>query len=113
MALKFRLKGLAETFIENLRCPKCGHDGGEEGDQKFRTDHTRVTFDGIVVVIECEVCGQIFVPPGQRCGIIDPQKLRLAVEKDSDKTGQPVCPSIKEVILDVERLNAVRNSDVH
>lgn len=113
MGLKFRLKGLAETFVDRIVCPKCGHDGGEDGDQGFKTDHTRVTYDGIVVVIECGTCGSIFVPDGQRHGIIDSAKLRQAVQKDSLKTGQPICSSIKEVRIDVERLNAERNDEIN
>jgi phosphate/sulfate permease len=35
MGLKFRLKGLAETFIDKLKCPGCGNNGGEEGDNGF------------------------------------------------------------------------------
>jgi ribosomal protein S27E len=113
MGLKFRLKGLAETFIDQVKCPCCGHDGGEEGDQGFRTDLTRVTYEGIVVVISCELCGNIFVPDGQRHGIINTQKLRLAVERDSIKTGQPLYSDRNSVRLDVERLNAERGSGVH
>ena len=113
MSLKFRLKGLAETFIDDIRCPCCGHDGEEDGDQGFRTELTRVTFEGIVVVIFCEVCSYVFVPVGQRFGIINPQKLRLAVEKDSVNTGQPVYQGMKEVVLEVERLNAEREESVH
>lgn len=113
MPLKFRLKGLAETFIDRLTCPCCGHDGGEEGDKDFSTDLTRVTYDGIIVVIRCGICGFIFVPDGQRLGVINPRKLRSAVERDSQNTGQPVFPSLKAVRLDVERLNAARNQEIH
>ncbi|MCC6954451.1 MAG: hypothetical protein IT290_10060 [Deltaproteobacteria bacterium] len=113
MALKFRLKGLAETFVERIHCPHCGHDGGSEGDSGFRTDYTRVTYNGIVVVIECEQCGEIFVPTDQRCGIINSEQLRDAVERDSVKTGGPVFQNLKDVHLDVERLNAIRNSEIH
>ena len=113
MGLKFRLKGLAETFIECIHCPRCNHDGGEEGDQGFKTDHTRVTYDGIVVVIECGVCGEIFVPDGQRFGILNYRRLRTAVQRDSSKTGQPLMGSIKDVRLTVERLNAERNNCLH
>ena len=113
MPLKFRLKGLAETFIDDIRCPCCGHDGGEEGDQGFRTELTRVTFDGIIVVITCEVCAIVFVPEGQRLGVINSQKLRMAVERDSLNTGQPVFPDMSSVRLDVERLNAERDQQVH
>ncbi len=113
MPLKFRLKGLAETFVDKIRCPKCGHDGGDEGDDGFSTDHTRVTFDGIVVVIECQHCTTIFVPREQRMGIVDFDKLRIAVEKDSAKSGLPVLEKATDVHLDVERLNALKNADVH
>ncbi len=113
MPLKFRLKGLAETFIDDIRCPCCGHDGGDDGDQGFRTELTRVTFDGIIVVITCEICGSFFVPDGQRLGVINSQKLRTAVERDSRNTGQPVYPSIGSVRLDVERLNAEKDQQVH
>jgi len=112
MALKFRLRGLAETFIEHLRCPKCGHDGGPEGDQGFLTEYTRVTYDGIVVVIECEACGEIFVPTNQKFGIINYQKLRNAVDKDGIKTGLPILASVSDVKHDVEKLNAERNDEV-
>ncbi len=113
MGLKFRLKGLAETFIEALCCPICSHDGGEEGDQGFSTSFTRVTFEGIIVVIQCQCCGMIFVPEGQRLGIIDGRKLRDAVQKDSKDTGEPIFPSVESVRLNVEKLNAERNGGVH
>ncbi len=113
MPLKFRLKGLAETFVDNIECPRCGHDGGDEGDEKFRTDLSRVTYDGIIVVINCEVCGHLFVPDGQRLGILDRGKLRVAVERDSAQTGQPICPSMESVKLDVERQNAEKRNGVH
>ena len=113
MPLKFRLKGLAETFIETLSCPCCGHDGGEEGDDGFSTDLTRVTFDGIVVVVQCDHCAHIFVPNEQRCGIINSKKLRKAVEKDSSQSGEPVFQGFDSVRLDVERRNAERVNDVH
>lgn len=113
MGLKFRLKGLAETFVDQLECPKCGHDGGDEGDKGFNTTLTRVTFDGIVVVIQCECCNMVFIPDGQRLGIIDGRKLHDAVEKDSLDTGEPVYPSLESVKLDVEKLNATKNRGVH
>lgn len=113
MPLKFRLKGLAETFVDSIRCPTCGHNGGEEGDEGFRTDHTRVTFDGIVVVIECAHCETVFVPREQRMGIVDSGKLRIAVVRDSEKSGLPVLSSVGEVRLDVERLMASRSESVH
>lgn len=112
MALKFRLKGLAETFVEAIRCPSCGHDGGEQGDQGFRTELTRVTYDGIVVVVECDACHSVFLPKGQRHGVLNSDKLRLAVERDSVNTGQPVFPTRREVELEVERLNAERRNQV-
>jgi hypothetical protein len=110
MPLKFRLKGLAETFVDAIRCPTCGHDGGDDGDQGFKTELTRVTYDGIIVVIQCCICGNVFVPDGQRHGVINSEKLRLAVEKDSLTTGQPILPSRESVKLEVERLNAERGN---
>ena len=112
MPLKFRLKGLAETFIDNIKCPKCGHEGGEDGDKGFQTDLTRVTFDGIVVVVKCLICGKVFVPDNQRHGIINSQRLRAAVEKDSQNTGQPIFQNTEAVRLDVERMNASEDDQV-
>lgn len=113
MPLKFRLKGLAETFVDIIRCPQCGHDGGDQGDQSFYTDLTKVTYDGIIVVIQCGICGLIFVPEEQRLGVLDFRKLRAAVDKDGVTTGQPVYSTLGTVKLDVEKLNAARNDAVH
>ena len=113
MPLKFRLKGLAETFIDELACPECRQRGGEKGDQGFVTDLTRVTFDGIVVVAQCESCSHIFVPSGQKHGIIDKNKLRQAVERDSVNTGQPIFEDKSAVVLEVEKLNSVQQNKVH
>ena len=113
MPLKFRLRGLAETFVEDISCPACGHDGGESGDQGFLTEHTRVTFDGIIVVIQCEICEHVFVPDGQKLGVINSGRLRSAVEKDSNNTGQPVYGGMNAVRLEVERINAERDSKIH
>lgn len=112
MPLKFRLKGLAETFIDTICCPECAHDGGEDGDQGFMTDLTRVTYEGIIVVVTCTRCSNVFVPNGQRLGVINRGKLRSAVEKDSAQTGQPIYPSMESVRLEVERLNASRHNQV-
>lgn len=106
MALKFRLRGLAETFVDELLCPGCGRLGND--DQHFETDHTRVTFDGIIVVAQCKSCGEIFVPSTQRLGIIDLSELKEAVTRDSEDTGEPVCFGLDQVRLEVERLNAER-----
>ncbi len=113
MSIKFRLKGLAETFIDSIQCPCCGHDGGEDGDNEFHTELTRITFDGIIAVIRCGICNHIFVPIEQRLGIINSERLRNAVEQDSVKTGQPIFSDFKAVVLDVERQNAVQEDQVH
>ncbi len=113
MPLKFRLKGLAETFVDLIQCPKCKHDGGDGGDEGFKTDLSRVTFDGIVVVIQCEKCSHVFVPDRQRFGVINIQKLRRAVEKDCKQSGEPLFPRIADVRLDVERLNAEKGRGAH
>lgn len=109
MPLKFRLKGLAETFVDAVRCDCCGNEGGEDGDEGFSTDMSRVTLDGIVAVIECIHCGNVFVPEDQKLGIINLSRLRDAVKKDSEVTGMPIIEGVKEVELDIEKLNAVRD----
>jgi C4-type Zn-finger protein len=111
MALKFRLKGLAETFIETITCPCCGVIGND--DQYFTTELTKVTFEGIIVVVQCRSCSEIFVPDTQRLGVLNPEDLKLAVEKDSVDTGEAVMPSYKSVKLNAEKLNAVRKGALH
>jgi len=110
MALKFRLKGLAETFIDEITCPGCGVSGSD--DQHFSTDLTRVTFEGIIVVAECRCCGEIFVPRLQRLGVLDPLELRDAVKRDHVETGEPIFNDFKEVSLSAERLNAQRKGEM-
>ncbi len=111
MGLKFRLKGLAETFVERISCPGCGSCSSD--DNNFSTENTKVTFEGIIVVVQCKSCGEIFVPDTQKLGIINPKELRRAVEKDSMDTGEPVLGNIDAVKLSVEKLNAVRKGDLH
>jgi hypothetical protein len=111
MALKFRLKGLAETFIEHIVCPECGMSGSD--DQQFTTELTKVTFDGIVVVVQCKSCAEIFVPDSQRLGVLNPQELKRAVERDSGETGEPLMASVSSVRLNAEKLNAQRRGGVH
>jgi hypothetical protein len=111
MALKFRLKGLAETFIDHITCPHCGVAGND--DQHFSTELTRVTFDGIIVVVQCKSCSEIFVPDTQRLGVLDPNELKRAVEKDCMETGEPLMPNIKAVRLNAEKLNAQRKGSMH
>lgn len=111
MALKFRLRGLAETFIDEITCPCCGSVGRD--DQNFETEHTRVTYEGIIVVVECRSCAEIFVPNSQRLGVINPDALRKAVEQDSFETGEPLVHDIHAVRLSVEKLNAERKGELH
>lgn len=111
MALKFRLRGLAETFIDEIRCPSCGYIAND--DQNFSTALTKVTYEGIIVVAECLGCGEIFVPDTQRLGVINTKELRAAVEKDSQDTGEPLISSRQAVILITEKLNAERRGDLH
>lgn len=110
MALKFRLRGLAETFVDYICCPNCGTTGND--DQNFGTELTKVTFDGIIVVTECRACGEIFVPNSQRLGIIDPSALKVAVEKDCVETGDAILTTIQSVRLNAERLNAIRRGEM-
>lgn len=111
MGLKFRLKGLAETFLEHITCPSCGMDGNDE--EKFSTELTRVTMEGIVVVVQCRMCTEIFVPTMQRLGVLNIKELKKAVTKDSYESGEPLLGGIEAVRLNVERLNAMRRGDVH
>ena len=111
MALKFRLKGLAETFVDDISCPCCGQLGND--DQHFTTELTRVTYEGIIVVVQCKSCAEIFVPGTQRLGVLDPEQLKLAVEKDCRETGEPLMPNLKSVRLNAEKLNAMRKGDLH
>lgn len=111
MALKFRLRGLAETFIDSLSCPNCGISGND--DQNFMTDLTRVTFDGIVVIAQCKRCNEIFVPDTQRLGVINASQLREAVTKDSFDTGEALFENITAVRQHVQKLNAERRGDLH
>lgn len=111
MALKFRLKGLAETFVDTITCPCCGLVGSD--DQNFSTEFTKVTYEGIVVVVQCRGCNEIFVPRTQRLGVLDVKALKVAVEKDSVDSGQAILPGWEAVSLSAERLNAQRKGTVH
>jgi hypothetical protein len=111
MALKFRLRGLAETFIDDMTCPCCGQQGTD--DEQFSTEFTRVTLEGIVAIVQCKGCREIFVPRTQRLGILNPAALRQAVEKDSRDTGEPILEGVFAVRLSAEKLNAERKGDLH
>lgn len=111
MALRFRLKGLAETFIESIQCPSCGRVGND--DEDFATELTKVTFDGIIVVVQCRGCSEIFVPDSQRMGVLNPPELRSAVLRDIEETGIPALLDWKAVALNAEKLNALRKGDLH
>ncbi|NBW39575.1 hypothetical protein EBR25_01085 [bacterium] len=111
MGLKFRLKGLAETFVDSVTCPACGRHGTDDDD--FITEETRVTFSGIVVVASCPSCGEVFVPTSQRLGIVNSVALRSAVIQDSHETGEPVLSDLQSVKEVIERENADRKGDLH
>lgn len=110
MGMKFRLRGLAETFIEELVCPGCGQRGNDE--EAFSSEMSRVTKEGIVVVAQCRSCREIFVPREQRVGIVNPSALTDAVERDSLESGEPVLDNVHSVALLVERLNASRKGEL-
>ena len=111
MALKFRLKGLAETFVDSITCPCCGVTGSD--DQNFTTELTKVTYQGIIVVVQCRDCREIFVPSTQRLGILDSHALRGAVEKDSCDSGEAIMNGLAAVKLSAEKLNALRKGSLH
>jgi hypothetical protein len=111
MALKFRVKGLAETFLEHISCPACGVAGPD--DQHFATEFTKVTLEGICVVVQCKMCHEIFVPTSQRLGVLDYSALCAAVEKDSVDSGEAILTGIAAVRLNAERMNAQRKNAMH
>lgn len=111
MGMRFRLRGLAETFIDSVTCPKCGCSG--QDDDSFSTGNTKVTLEGIVVIAECKECGEIFVPGSQRRGVINPGALRDAVERDSVQSGEPLLSGSSEVSFVAQKLNALRRGDLH
>ena len=111
MALKFRLRGLAETFVDEIICPGCGATGRD--DESFSTEFTRVTLDGICVVTQCKCCSEIFVPKNQRVGIVSFTDLEKAIEEDHQETGEPIYRSFNDVVLNTERLNALRKGEYH
>ena len=126
MALKFRLRGLAETFVEEVVCPCCGHSAstsehqknhtqseGEPTETGLKTEHTKVTLSGIVVVVQCGGCEHVFIPRDQRLGVLNHQKLHDAVERDSKNTGQPVFKGLPCVSMEVERINAYKVQKFH
>jgi len=111
MALKFRVKGLAETFLEHISCPSCGVAGPD--DQHFATEFTKVTLEGICVVVQCKMCHEIFVPASQRLGVLDYSALCAAVEKDSVESGEAILTGVAAVRLNAEKMNAQRNNAMH
>ena len=110
MALKFRLKNLAETFLEQICCPGCGTQGPD--DEHFSTEFTKVTYQGIVVIAHCKECGEIFLPVNQRLGVINNSELKQAVDRDSKETGEPVYNGLAEMSVRAERLNAERKDQI-
>jgi hypothetical protein len=111
MALKFRLRGLAETFVDTITCPCCATIGSD--DQHFTTELTKVTYEGIIVVVQCRACNEIFVPQTQRLGVLDNKALKVAVEKDSKDSGEAILGGLDAVRLSAEKLNAQRKGCMH
>lgn len=111
MALKFRLRGLAETFIDELTCPNCRYCSDSEND--FKTDDTKITESGIIIVAECNFCGEIFVPENQKVGVINPKLLSSALVTESVVKKLPPLKSFNDVKLKIEQMNAVRRGDLH
>lgn len=113
MALKFRLRGLAETFVEEIVCPCCSAEMKADNESAISTEHTKVTLSGIVVVVKCPSCNHVFIPHEQKFGVINTQRLQSAVERDSVNTGQPVMRGLSCVKVEVERINAVKSAKMH
>ncbi|MCS6894465.1 MAG: hypothetical protein NZO16_07885 [Deltaproteobacteria bacterium] len=111
MALRFKLRRVAETYIDYIECPNCGYSS-EEID-KFTTELTRVTFEGIVVVCRCGICGEIFLPANQRVGVISFKNLKELILRDSRKRGVAIYRNVRDVKIYVDYLNAVRRGEIH
>jgi hypothetical protein len=110
VALRFKLKNLAETVIEELKCPGCGLIANDE--QLFSTDLTRLTKDGIIVMAECRCCGEVFIPTGQRTGIMDVINFREVINREYSDESFPA-PSRNSMELEAEKLNAIRRYGLH
>ncbi len=111
MALRFKLRRVAETYIENIECPNCGWSSDDiEG---FTTELTRVTFEGIVVVCRCAKCGEIFLPCNQRIGVISFKRLKEIILRDARIRGVAIYRNIRDVMSYVEFLNASRRGEIH
>lgn len=113
MALKFRLRGLAETFVEEIICPCCGLEVKPDNENSISTEHTKVTLSGIVVVVKCGSCKHVFIPSEQKFGVINTNRLQTAVERDSVNSGQPVFRGLECVKVEVERINAIKTAKLH
>jgi hypothetical protein len=110
MALRFKLKNIAETVIEELKCPGCGLIANDE--KLFSTDMTRLTVDGIVVVAECRCCGEVFIPIGQRTGIMDVRNFREVIKSEYGHAKGPA-PSRQSMEMEAEKLNAIKRYGLH
>ena len=110
MALRFKLKNLAETVIEEIKCPNCGQISNDE--QMFSTELTRLTSDGIIVMAECRCCGEVFVPGGQKNGILDARTFRQVVQTEYLESDLPV-PTRYSVQLEAEKLTAIKRYGLH
>ncbi len=111
MALRFRLRGLAETLIEEVSCPCCGSVGEDDG--TFSATNTKVTLQGIIAVLQCKSCDEIFVPENQKLDIADTGLLEEAVKEDHQRTGEPLLHGFSSVLHQAEMLNATRKGQIH
>jgi hypothetical protein len=111
MALKFKLRRVAETYLEFIQCPSCGTYS--EDIDHFTSELTRVTFEGVVVVCRCTICGEIFIPPNQRIGVISFKNLKDLILRDARRRGSKIFRNIEDVKNYVEYLNAVRRGAIH
>jgi hypothetical protein len=64
-------------------------------------------------VVQCKSCAEIFVPDTQRLGVLNPDELKKAVQKDSVDTGEAVMHGVEAVKLNAEKLNAMRKGELH
>lgn len=80
MSVLYKLKGVAETRIEEVCCPRC-EVSEDDIDDFFDIENIFPTFEGIIATVKCFSCGFYYIPE-QEIEIVDDRKLKIGVSKD-------------------------------